>query len=169
MLQKRKPSDSFKLTTGKSIDQNFPPSTWSFSKRAHRWWLIRCNFCLIARNKSFEMFLHWTTESIFLSSQKTAQSSTMSTSTGGIQVFSQSSQRIKILNWISLSESISWPISIRSINIIMKLPSPGGASLLHVACWTGNLELFRAFCLDANVWFLFLTLDSSCAKIRAIS
>ena len=36
----------------------------------------------------------------------------MSTSTGGIQVFSQSSQRIKILNWISLSESISWPISI---------------------------------------------------------
>jgi len=26
----------------------------------------------------------------------------------------------------------------------------GGASLLHVACWTGNLELFRAFCLDAN-------------------
>ena len=28
---------------------------------------------------------------------------------------------------------------------------PGGASLLHVACWTGNLELFRAFCLDSNV------------------
>ena len=26
-----------------------------------------------------------------------------------------------------------------------------GATLLHVACWTGNINLFRSFCNDLNV------------------
>ena len=32
--------------------------------------------------------------------------------------------------------------------------------MLHVACWTGNLELFRAFCLDANVSFVRKCVDN---------
>ena len=26
-----------------------------------------------------------------------------------------------------------------------------GATLLHVACWTGNINLFRSFCNDISV------------------
>ena len=33
---------------------------------------------------------------------------------------------------------------------------PAGCSLLHIACWTGNLNLFRQFCNDITVGYKYL-------------